>query len=729
MRDERFNCVWPVIQIDRMKRSKSKPEPKPIGPRFTPARLVLTGIVILLAAALVSTFYSSRMLMASMRRLGESERLSSLSDQAATISIESEFARQDELFLMLSRYAIPRREWSYLLLEFEVSLMEFLENQRYRDLLPQQVARAHFNHARIMFLRGENRGAREALNQSIAASASAGNRFLAGKAKNTLGCVEATLGDFKSSFELFRDAYGDLNGQKAYEKELAISLRNLGLVQRALGRDGTESVREAIRILERDALGGTLGAQREMIQDFRMTLCEMYWAKGNLELAADLCMQTLEDLKTSLSQIDDSGIGKTLISRNRYVKAIRYGERNLTAITKAIDQSTNLSSSEMPNPNQVSWQWQRLCDLSTDLVSDDMMVSGTSVAEFDHQGGLVMAWGMYGWSHDVIVEIAKNVHDRTQVVLFADNDDSLEEVQSALKQVGVPLDAIQFRVEDCENPWFRDPGPIVSRSPSGTPIWFDSRLTRPGIYGRTVLDTLPRLLQRNWNARIADLPIHVEGGMILSNGNGIVVASKEIIALNLQYGFSEETIVRELRRATGAKQLILVDPLIGEPTKHLDLFMTFVNPTTVVLAESVDRNDSNASILDNAARKLEQVNFDGEPLDVVRLPMPNLGEDRFPTYTNVVFANGVLLVPSYDGVEKNLEEKVRSTYQDLLPTWQVRFIDCSRLYARGGALHCLVSNLGDAEFLPAASPKPISKATASLEKTEGQGSVVLPLAR
>lgn len=669
------------------------------------ARLILAGGAIVLAVALLVALYSSQLLVASMRQLGESEKLLSLSDQAAATSIDNKLQRQEEVFLLLARYAITRREWSYLLHEFDISLTEFLEDQRYRQILPFHVARARFNHAHVKFLRGENRGALEALKKSIALADSLGDRGLAGRAKNSLGCVNTTLGNYQSASAVFDESHRDLVDLAGQQTALATTLRNRGLVKRKLGHDGTRDVRDAIGIMEQSGNGKPLGMEHELLQDFRMTLCEMCWAQGKFDEAIELSQQTLDDLRKSLSEIDRSGLGKTVVARNRYVKAIRCAERNLCALTEARVKAEEHGGPEMLGQTVVSWQWQRLCDLTTELVSNDLEMAGNYVAEFEQQDGLVMAWGMYGWSHSTIVEIAKNVFDRTQVVIFADNGDSLEEAQVALKRAGVPLDAIQFRVEDCENPWFRDPGPIVAKTSNGVPIWFDSRLTRPGIHARTVLDTLPKLLQRDWNARVADLPIHIEGGMILSNGRGVVVASKAIMTLNRAYGFTDEEIIRQLRRSTGAKQVILVDPLIGEPTNHIDLFMTFVNPTTVVVAESMNRNGPNASNLDRTAEKLSQIVIGGEPINVVRLSMPEQGQNRFPSYTNVVFANGVLLVPSYGGAAKGLEDDVRSTYQKMLPNWKVQFIDCSQLLDRGGALHCLVSNLGNTKFTPALLPK------------------------
>lgn len=200
---------------------------------------------------------------------------------------------------------------------------------------------------------------------------------------------------------------------------------------------------------------------------------------------------------------------------------------------------------------------------------------------------------------------------------------------------------------------------------------------------------------------MADVPIHVEGGMLLSNGKGIAIGSKAITAYNRDFGFSDQTIERELRRITGADQMLLVDTLIGEKTNHIDLFIAFTDANTVVVSQSEDRNDPNAKILDRAAELLGTLKSGGKNLRVVRIPIPESDGQSFPSYTNVVFANGMLLVPSYAGeANREREAAVRDIYQRLLPGWQIQFIDCTRLRQRGGALHCLVSNLGPSRFAP-----------------------------
>jgi agmatine/peptidylarginine deiminase len=632
------------------------------------------------------------------RQLSVASRQLSDADRIATATISTLFNRQGGILHLLAGQAEPRSEWSFLLNEFQTSSSQFLSNDRNREVFPSESALAHLSLGQVLALRGDNVAATASIKECIRLSTLPRDRATRGAALNSLGCMYALLGELTPARSAFRESRRDLSSVKGKEILLAIVLRNTGLVERALGHDGAELVGEAIAILERLPNSRTIGVTSEFLQDFRMTLCEMYWAQGRLRQASELARRTHGDLQARLSELDQMAVSKLQYARNRYADAINYVGRNLNELTKALD-AEDLSPDTLCTTAS-RWQWQRLVNNTTDLVSNDLAMTGTMVGEFERQNGVVLAWGMFAWTHDVALKIADSLYDRTQLVIVVDNEFSLQEAQASLEDAGVPIDRIRFRMADVESPWMRDSGPIVSVSAAGAEIWFDSRLTRGHCDDRIALDALPRTIGRDWRARVADVPIRVEGGMILSNGRGVAIVSGAAVVENKAYGFSEQVIIRELRRITGADDLLFVDWLQDEKTHHVDLFATFVSPSTVVVGEFAGQENPNAARLDDLAERLGGVEVDGKPLQVVRIPMPDSTGTSYPTFTNVVFANGVLLVPTYAGEPKQLEPQVRALYEELLPSWKVEFIDCTRLCAQGGALHCMVSNLGSTEFTP-----------------------------
>ncbi|TWU07529.1 agmatine deiminase family protein [Stieleria varia] len=667
-----------------------------------PPKYAYLGSASAAALCLIVAVASARAVISTEQRLNEAELSLDTRDQFALASINSVFSRWNDLTLILARQSQPRMEWTYLIEELKHSLQQFVEDPRHHSRLPHQVALAKLHLGRICSIQGNNSMARNWIDQSIELSKSNQDQVLWGYALNTLGCLDSVLGDHNAAKRSFYECCRLLQSQHGsdHQNVLAIALRNLGLTNRALGLDATEPIRKAILIQQQDPDSRTYGLTNEMLQDLRMTLCEVYWEQGELQKAASLAQQTLDSLTSQIVHTELPNLDKHLIALNRYNNATMFAQRNLQSLRQIANDFGQTASRSELGKTASRWQWSPLVDLNTELVSNHLSMSGTMVAEFEPQNGLALAWGMFDWTNSVVTDIARQLHDRVRLVVVADNEESMEQAQASLEAAEVPLENIRFAIIDCETPWFRDQGPIVSVSSSGETIWFDSRLTREDRKGRIVLDALPNALRRNWRTRVADVPVHLEGGMLLSNGRGLTVASNHIIPLNQLYGFSDAVIRKETLRVTGAKQLVMIDTLMGEPTRHIDMFMTFVTPTTVVVGKYSDRNNPNSVVLDRVAQKLEGVIVDGKPLTVVRIPMPESQDDTFPTYTNVVFANGMLLVPSYQGQPQEVESQVKSIYSELLPDWEIRFVDCTRLRDRGGALHCMVSNLGPTEFTP-----------------------------
>ena len=100
--------------------------------------------------------------------------------------------------------------------------------------------------------------------------------------------------------------------------------------------------------------------------------------------------------------------------------------------------------------------------------------------------------------------------------------------------------------------------------------------------------------------------------------------------------------------------------------------------------------------------------------------MPTNADGIFRSYTNVVFANNVLLMPSY-GPDDATCDAAKAIYQRLLPGREVQTIDASAIIAMGGALHCLSLNLAAIE-----SPRLVD---APAEPTDARTARVLPAKR
>ncbi len=148
------------------------------------------------------------------------------------------------------------------------------------------------------------------------------------------------------------------------------------------------------------------------------------------------------------------------------------------------------------------------------------------------------------------------------------------------------------------------------------------------------------------------------------------------------------------------------------------MFALFISRNTVVVGEYDPRVDpENAAILDRNADYLAKLQTSSGAMRVVRLPMPAHDDGIWRTYTNVIFANGALLVPIYDDADAMEQRQALSTYRELLPRWEIIGVNASRIIGSNGALHCISMNLGPLGRLPK-FPRPHTRAANPLELLE-----------
>jgi agmatine/peptidylarginine deiminase len=298
---------------------------------------------------------------------------------------------------------------------------------------------------------------------------------------------------------------------------------------------------------------------------------------------------------------------------------------------------------------------------------------------------------------ELLAELIAQLNGHLRVIALVNDVAEYQRAQEALARRGVPEHAIQFAEVPCDTMWCRDYGPILVEGPGGGVAAVDGEYVR-GLRPRD--DDVPISLCRQLRLPVVPAELCIEGGNLLSNGRGLCIATRQLLATNAEK--SDASAVREaLRRCFGAEQTVILEALSGEPTGHVDMFATFVSANTVVVGQYDASSDPvNAEILDRNAQCLAQVHTPEGPLRVVRLPMPRRDDQIWRTYTNVVYANGMLLVPTYPGVDAQGCKLALNAYRRLLPGWKIVALDTARLAELGGAVHCVTLNLGPLKQIP-----------------------------
>ncbi len=332
--------------------------------------------------------------------------------------------------------------------------------------------------------------------------------------------------------------------------------------------------------------------------------------------------------------------------------------------------------------------------------------------EFEPQHAVLLAWPRAVGSSTAAVardpfrsldrlygDIAGALWRTVRLVILVEDAPTESHVQRLLAESGVPARRVRLIRVPFESLWVRDFGPLAARAPDGSCTLVDAEYVDGpvGIYPHE--DRLPARLGEILHVRTWRAPITLHHGNLLSNGRGLCLATRQVLDENRGRGYDVQTVESVLHRCYGAQHVVFLDPMEGEPTGHVDMFVTFPSHATVVIGQYDPEHDPvNAAILDRNARRLGSVRVAGQPLKIVRIPMPRRvatpqGTAWWPTFTNVIYGNGVLLVPTFPAWDEPSHAKALEVYRRELPGWNVVPINAVPALRWGGGLHCLALNL------------------------------------
>jgi len=241
-----------------------------------------------------------------------------------------------------------------------------------------------------------------------------------------------------------------------------------------------------------------------------------------------------------------------------------------------------------------------------------------------------------------------------------------------------------------DTPWIRDYGPIEVQS-KGEISWLDM------IYApedRPQDDAMPTLLGEVFDVpRQAEPQFHLEGGGIISNGEGLCGITEASLQ-DLGFAGAREDRWENFLETIGCRTLARLPQLPAEATGHVDMVAQFLSPTQVAIAApTADSPPDVAEALLGARQSLAQAaEADGSKLEFVELPMVN-HEDLYFSYVNGLRTPGHYFVPSYSQVDPALEALAHARLAGALAGVQVVGVDSDEMIENGGAIHCVTLGL------------------------------------
>lgn len=320
-------------------------------------------------------------------------------------------------------------------------------------------------------------------------------------------------------------------------------------------------------------------------------------------------------------------------------------------------------------------------------------VSACPPGDFERHAALVLGLSeMVPASPKSVVALVGALLDRIPIVAVVRGEEQRQQAIVLLADWGLPAHLVHF-VFMPVGTWTRDFGPHFVR-------WSDGRVVilHPAypFVGRQNEAVVPAAMASLLDLPRRRVPLAVEGGNLLSNGRGVALFTGALAEVNRMHGFDYDLpqVRALLSEHFGFSQPLALEPLLSHRTLHVDMFCTFTGPDDVVVGWVDPRRDpAGAAALDRNAAILDGLPTQGGRLRVSRIPMPPYDGNACRTYTNVIYANGRLLVPHYRGVDSGLEREALATYAALLPGWEIVQIDCGDVITGGGALRCLSAHV------------------------------------
>lgn len=318
-------------------------------------------------------------------------------------------------------------------------------------------------------------------------------------------------------------------------------------------------------------------------------------------------------------------------------------------------------------------------------------------AEFEPIEALVLPAGLLAQQHpDLLVQLVEALQNHVRLVGLVSSTCQRQAVEKFLAERKLPSRALRLLEIPYNTLWLRDYGPIFFRLADAYLAAYDAEYPDPH---RRLDDAVPGRLAAVFGASVIPLPMVLEGGNLLSNGQGLGLTTSVAVFRQANGSASEASFGQLLYQHLGIDSVLILEPLAGEPTGHVDMFACFTAPDTVLIGQYDPKEEpANAALLDRNASLLAGCRIPSGRLRVVRIPMPPHQDGIWRTYTNVIFANRLLLVPIYPTADPLGSQRALEIYRRLLPGWKVVGIDSSRLIPSGGALRCI--SLG----IPALSP-------------------------
>ena len=343
-----------------------------------------------------------------------------------------------------------------------------------------------------------------------------------------------------------------------------------------------------------------------------------------------------------------------------------------------------------------------------------------NMAEWEEVQALNISWSSYP---GILKQIVEHAILETHVIILTDDaDETMDFLEDPNEGTGAITDFSNITIIEA------DPGDeivdsIWARDFSGNPVYgneVDDLVMVDWIYNRPNRpndDASPALIAEALGLELycmTDSPSDMvnTGGNWMTDGFGTGFASALILAENEpgnEYGVSVKTeseIEDLVLEWLGVHTYVKMEALPFDQIHHIDMHMKLIDEQTMLVGAFPENVSDGPQIIANMEFVLSNyTNKWGEPYNLVWIPMPSSTGGSFPdgtwggasyrTYTNSVFINNTVIVPTY---REEFDTTAMAIYNEILPGYNVVGIDCDNqpepIINASGAIHCITHTVG-----------------------------------
>lgn len=315
-------------------------------------------------------------------------------------------------------------------------------------------------------------------------------------------------------------------------------------------------------------------------------------------------------------------------------------------------------------------------------------------AEWEPHGAVMLAWPHQStdWAY-MLPEVQQCYLQIIRALLQSGSSVMLLAPPDVAPDFNIPsLHIIPVETNDT---WIRDYGPLSMFKADAPECLLDFRFNAWGQKFPSNFDNLTT--RKIFPHAINNNDFVLEGGSIESDGRGtILTTSCCLLAPNRNETLSQAEIERQLLSRLNARKILWLDygELIGDDTDgHIDTLCRLAPDNVILYTGCSDPDDEqHASLLAMKEQLAAFTNADGQPFNLIELPLPDPVFDpddgsRLPaTYANYLITDSAVLMPTY---AQPLKDKLAAdTLKIAFPSREIIPIDCRPLVRQHGSLHC-----------------------------------------